>query len=166
MTGDGPRPDLILTDIEMPRMDGFELTAAIRSDRRLRDTPVVLKGYGAAHGAKFEGWAFLTGTPAEIREVAKRYGIYYKKTVRGDVDHTFLTSVIDPRGFLRALVAGLFAFGGWHMVTYAADETRGPEKTIPRALMLGTAVVVAIWLGVGAWVYWRRRRRLSRRSLP
>src|SRR5947207_12502006 len=30
---------------------------------------------------------------------------------------------IQPRGFLRALVAGLFAFGGWHMVTYAAEET-------------------------------------------
>jgi protein SCO1/2 len=72
-----------------------------------RDTPAVLKGYGAAHGAKFEGWAFLTGTPAEIREVAKRYGIYYKKTPRGDVDHTFLTSVIDPRGFLRVQYMGV-----------------------------------------------------------
>ena len=37
---------------------------------------------------------------------------------------------IEPRGFLRALVAGLFAFGGWHMVTYAADDTRYPERTI------------------------------------
>jgi protein SCO1/2 len=72
-----------------------------------RDTPAVLKGYGAAHGAKFEGWAFLTGTPAEIREVAKGYGIYYKKTARGDVDHTFLTSVIDPRGFLRVQYMGV-----------------------------------------------------------
>ena len=33
---------------------------------------------------------------------------------------------IEPRGFLRALVAGLFAFGGWHMVTYAAEETQQP----------------------------------------
>ncbi len=32
------------------------------------------------------------------------------------------------------VVAGLFAFGGWHMVTYAAEETRDPERTIPRAL--------------------------------
>ncbi|HYS25964.1 MAG TPA: amino acid permease, partial [Vicinamibacterales bacterium] len=53
---------------------------------------------------------------------------------------------IQPRGFLRALVAGLFAFGGWHMVTYAAEETRDPERTIPRALMLGTAVVVVVYL--------------------
>src|SRR5262245_13824510 len=60
------------------------------------------------------------------------------------------TGAIEPRGFLRALVAGLFAFGGWHMVTYAADETRDPERTIPRALMLGTALVVAIYLALNA----------------
>jgi basic amino acid/polyamine antiporter, APA family len=57
---------------------------------------------------------------------------------------------VEPRAFLRALVAGLFAFGGWHMVTYAAEETRDPERTIPRALMLGTAVVVIIYLALNA----------------
>ena len=72
-----------------------------------RDTPAVLKGYGAAHGARFDGWAFLTGTPAEIRDVGKRYGIFAKKTARGDVDHTFLTSVIDPRGVLRVQYMGV-----------------------------------------------------------
>jgi two-component system chemotaxis sensor kinase CheA len=34
--------DLIVADIEMPVMDGFELTARIRSDERHRDLPVVL----------------------------------------------------------------------------------------------------------------------------
>src|SRR5436190_8212111 len=57
---------------------------------------------------------------------------------------------MEPRGFLRALVAGLFAFGGWHMVTYAAEETRDPERTIPRALMLGTALVVVIYLALNS----------------
>ena len=52
------------------------------------------------------GWAFLTGTPAEIRDVAKRYGIYYKKTPRGDVDHTFLTSLVDQSGTTSRAVYG------------------------------------------------------------
>jgi APA family basic amino acid/polyamine antiporter len=56
----------------------------------------------------------------------------------------------DVRGFLRGLVAGLFAFGGWHMVTYAADETRDPARTIPRALMIGVAVVVLVYLALNA----------------
>jgi two-component system, chemotaxis family, sensor kinase CheA len=34
--------DLVVSDIEMPRMDGFDLTARIRADRRLSEIPVVL----------------------------------------------------------------------------------------------------------------------------
>jgi protein SCO1/2 len=72
-----------------------------------RDTPARLKGYGAAHGARFDGWAFVTGTPSAIREVARRYGVYHRRTARGDVDHTFLTSVIDPQGLLRVQYMGV-----------------------------------------------------------
>src|SRR5499427_4667859 len=68
-----------------------------------RDTPAALKHYAHGHGADLRGWAFLTGAPAEIQEVAKRYGVYYKKSARGDVDHTFLTSLVDSRGILRVL---------------------------------------------------------------
>ena len=34
--------DLVVSDIEMPRMDGFELTKRIRADKRLSDLPVIL----------------------------------------------------------------------------------------------------------------------------
>ena len=72
-----------------------------------RDTPEVLKGYAQAHGANLGGWAFLTGTAAEIRDVARHYGIYYKKIARGDVDHTFLTSLVDQSGTLRVQYLGV-----------------------------------------------------------
>ena len=72
-----------------------------------RDTPDVLQRYAKAYKANPEGWAFLTGTRAEIREVAKGYGIYYKKTSRGDVDHTFLTSLVDQSGTLRVQYMGV-----------------------------------------------------------
>jgi len=36
------RVDLVLTDVEMPRMNGFELTRAIRSDPQLANLPVVI----------------------------------------------------------------------------------------------------------------------------
>ena len=72
-----------------------------------RDTPGVLKEYARAHGANLAGWAFLTGTPAEILDVEKRYGIFARKNPRGDVDHTFLTSLIDRDGILRVQYLGV-----------------------------------------------------------
>jgi protein SCO1/2 len=72
-----------------------------------RDTPDVLRRYAEGHGAQLAGWAFLTGTPAEIREVAGRYGVVYKKNRNGDVDHSFLTSVVDQRGMLRVQYVGI-----------------------------------------------------------
>ena len=72
-----------------------------------RDTPEVLSRYAQAHGAKPAGWAFLTGTPAEILAVEKKYGIFAKKSPRGDVDHTFLTSLIDRDGVLRVQYLGV-----------------------------------------------------------
>jgi len=72
-----------------------------------RDTPEVLKRYAQAHGVNLAGWAFLTGTPADIQQVARQYGIYAKKRPRGEVDHTFLTSLIDHRGTLRVQYLGV-----------------------------------------------------------
>lgn len=54
------------------------------------------------------------------------------------------------RDFVLAMVAGLFTYGGWHMVTYAAEETREPSKTIPRALVIGIGVVTLCYLGLNA----------------
>jgi len=52
--------------------------------------------------------------------------------------------------FALALVAGLFAFGGWHMVTYGAEETVDPERTLPRALIVGVLVVTACYIALNA----------------
>jgi chemosensory pili system protein ChpA (sensor histidine kinase/response regulator) len=36
------RPDIMLLDIEMPRMDGFEVATLIRHDERLKDLPIIM----------------------------------------------------------------------------------------------------------------------------
>ena len=72
-----------------------------------RDTPAVLEQYARNFGANLVGWAFLTGDPAAISDVARRYGVFVAKTATGDVDHTFLTSLIDPDGILRVQYLGV-----------------------------------------------------------
>lgn len=36
------RPDIMLLDIEMPRMDGFEVATLVRHDERLKDLPIIM----------------------------------------------------------------------------------------------------------------------------
>lgn len=50
--------------------------------------------------------------------------------------------------FLLAVGAGLFAYGGWHMVTYTAEETFDPTRTIPRSLLIGIVVVTLCYMGL------------------
>jgi chemosensory pili system protein ChpA (sensor histidine kinase/response regulator) len=35
-------PDVMLLDIEMPRMDGFELATTMRNDQCMRDLPIIM----------------------------------------------------------------------------------------------------------------------------
>lgn len=57
---------------------------------------------------------------------------------------------VSANSFLLAMIAGLFAFGGWHMVTYNSEETHDPRKIIPRALILGTVLVTVCYLALNA----------------
>jgi signal transduction histidine kinase/DNA-binding response OmpR family regulator len=49
------RPDLVLSDVMMPRLDGFGLVREIRSDPLLADVPVVLLSARAGEDASIEG---------------------------------------------------------------------------------------------------------------
>ncbi len=46
-----------------------------------------------------------------------------------------------------ALVPVLFSYGGWQQTNFVAEEMRDPERTLPRALVLGVLIVVAVYLG-------------------
>ncbi|HEY1417792.1 MAG TPA: ATP-binding protein, partial [Myxococcaceae bacterium] len=49
------RPDLVLTDVMMPGLDGFGLVAAIRRDPEIRDTPVLMLSARAGEEAQSGG---------------------------------------------------------------------------------------------------------------
>ena len=72
-----------------------------------RDTSEVLKQYADTFGANLKGWAFLTGAPGVIRDVIRRYGVFAAKNAKGEVDHTFLTSIVDRNGMLRVQYLGV-----------------------------------------------------------
>jgi len=89
-----------------PQLGSAVVFVAITVDPE-RDTPAVLRGYAARHGVRPPGWVLLTGAPAEIADVARRYGVYARSARSGDVDHTFLTSIVDRGGVLRVQYMGI-----------------------------------------------------------
>jgi protein SCO1 len=71
-----------------------------------RDTPEVLKDYAQFWGAKPEGWSFLTGSLEAVRDVTRRYGVFFAKKEDGSVEHSQLTTLVDADGQERVQYLG------------------------------------------------------------
>jgi protein SCO1/2 len=71
-----------------------------------RDTPEVLKDYAQFWNARLDGWAFLTGSLEAVRDVTRRYGVFFAKKDDGSVEHSQLTTLIDAEGQMRVQYLG------------------------------------------------------------
>lgn len=49
-------------------------------------------------------------------------------------------------GFGLAMISVLWAYEGWQYVTYSAGETVDPQRVFPRAFLIGTSVLIAIYV--------------------
>ena len=85
------RPALVLSDIEMPRMDGFDLVRNIRADSRLRDLPVIMitsriaqkhRDYAAALGVEH-----YLGKPYSEEDLLALIGQYTGQSQTASSDH-------------------------------------------------------------------------------
>ncbi|HET7183979.1 MAG TPA: amino acid permease [Terriglobales bacterium] len=55
-------------------------------------------------------------------------------------------------GFMAALLASLWAYDGWNLVTTVSAEIRDPQRSLPRALIAGVATVAGLYILVNAAV--------------
>ena len=56
--------------------------------------------------------------------------------------------------FAISLVFVMYSYSGWNAATYIAGEIRDPERSLPRALICGTLIVLALYVGLN-WVFLR-----------
>ncbi len=65
----------------------------------------------------------------------------------GSLDHLGAgAGPLHPGSALGALIPILFTYSGWNAATYVAEEVHNPHRALPRALALGTVVVVILYL--------------------
>jgi protein SCO1 len=65
------------------------------------DSAKVLKAYSGRYGADLKNWAFLTGSETQLKPVWSGFGVRVIRKGRGLIQHTSLTTVIDPQGIRR-----------------------------------------------------------------
>jgi len=52
--------------------------------------------------------------------------------------------------FANSLIFVMFCYSGWNASAYVAGEIKDPQKNLPRSLMLGTIIVVVLYLALNA----------------
>ncbi len=60
------------------------------------------------------------------------------------------SSASIPAQFALSLVFVYFGYSGWNAAVYVAEEVQEPEKTLPRSLLLGTALVAVLYGALNA----------------
>jgi basic amino acid/polyamine antiporter, APA family len=53
---------------------------------------------------------------------------------------------VTVTGWLFAFIPVMFTYSGWNAASYMAEEIRDPGRNVPRALLMGTVGVIAIYL--------------------
>ncbi len=56
--------------------------------------------------------------------------------------------------FAVSLIFVMFAYSGWNAASYVTEETKAPERTLPRSMALGTGLVAMLYLALNiAYIY-------------
>ena len=73
---------------------------------------------------------------------------------RGNATHYAEGGPVALASWTFALIPVLFSYSGWNAAAYVSEEIRDPEKNVPRALLMGTGIVVVIYLALNmVYVY-------------
>lgn len=110
----------------------------------------LLNLFGVAEVAKLQNT--LTGLKLTVLALLLALGFTIG---RGDWGHFSETierssSTPLPAQFLLSLVFVYFGYSGWNAAVYVAEEVQDPERTLPRSLLLGTALVAAFYAALNA----------------
>jgi amino acid transporter len=85
-------------------------------------------------------------------------GIILLLSIKGSLpihlfERTSGARAFSPASLGIALVAVLWAYEGWHVISFVSGELRNPQRDLPRGLMYGTAIVMAIYLTANIGYY-------------
>jgi PAS domain S-box-containing protein len=135
------RPDLLLTDVMMPELDGFGLLAAIRADPLLADIPVIMLSARAGEEAQVEGLQAgaddYLAKPFSARELLARVGANLDVArLRREANDAVRASEARLRGVLEGMAEGFALLDrDFRIVEVNAEGSRLDNR--PREVLIG-----------------------------
>jgi len=60
---------------------------------------------------------------------------------------------VEGMAFGSSMMLVMFAYSGWNASAYIAGELRNPRKTLPRSLLIGTVIVILLYLAVNLFIF-------------
>ena len=122
------RPDLVITDVMMPNLDGFGLLKALREDPRTAATPLIMLSARAGEEARVEGLEagaddYLT-KPFSARELLARAGVTLALArARREAMRREEELKAETTNILESIADGFAAFDADFRFTYINAET-------------------------------------------
>jgi CheY-like chemotaxis protein len=133
----GEPPDLVLLDLEMPEMDGFQVLESLRADPRFRDLPVIVvtgrEDVEAVDRAFAAGATSFVVKPLNWRLLSHQLR-YVHRTAMNE------RTLAAERGLAQAMVARLAAEGARFIAHALAREPALRPAAIPFARTADTAL--------------------------
>lgn len=126
--------------------DGIAATAIVAA--------AALNIRGVRLGAFVAGLSTLAKVAALLLIVVMAFAVGGAANTDSASHFTATGASIDPRLVGLALISVLWAYDGFADLSFASGEVTAPERTLPRAIIAGTLVIVAIYLAVNvAYLY-------------
>jgi signal transduction histidine kinase/DNA-binding response OmpR family regulator len=135
------RPDLVVTDVMMPTMDGFELVAAIRDAPGLASTPVLILSARAGADAAGDGYAtgaddYLT-KPFTSQELVNRVRAHLNAVVRHRADREYADEQMRREAAFAEITSALTA-------AESTESALVAMLTSPAVSLGATAVAIGV----------------------
>ncbi len=102
-------------------------------------------------GVRFGGAVQVTFTTLKVVAILVLVAAGFFLTAR-IADPAPVAQVVSHSGvpmilaFAAAMSGAFWAYDGWNNITYVAGEVRDPQRTVPRALFIGTGIIIAVYV--------------------
>ena len=101
---------------------------------------------GVRLGAAFAGLSSIAKVSALLLVIGLAAALGGESASGGVANFTAPGGPVDPRLAGLALISVLWAYDGFADVSFASGEVTNPQRTLPRAIILGTLAVIGIYL--------------------